>query len=72
MTIDELIDLLSDYRDELGGNTEVRLLNQPAWPFEYSICGLVPSDDQRVLFIVEGSQLGYGDKRGWDEARREL
>lgn len=72
MTIDELIALLSDYRDELGGDTEVRLLNQPAWPFEYSICGLAPSDDHPVLYIVEGDQLGYGDKRGWEEARREL
>jgi hypothetical protein len=50
----------------------VRLLNQPAWPFEYSICGLTPSDDERVLFIVEGNQLGYGDKCGWEIARRGL
>ena len=25
-------------------------------------------DDDRVVFIVEGQQLGYGSKRAWDVA----
>jgi hypothetical protein len=40
MTIDELIARLEDYRDEIGGNAEVRLMTQQNWPFENTICGL--------------------------------
>ena len=40
MTIDELIARLEDYRDELGGDAEVRLMTQQNWPFENSIYGL--------------------------------
>jgi hypothetical protein len=41
MTIDELISRLEDYRDEIGGDAEVRLMTQQSWPFENSVCGLV-------------------------------
>ena len=40
MTIDELIARLEDYRDEIGGNAQVRLMTQQNWPFENSIYGL--------------------------------
>jgi len=40
MTIDELIARLEDYRDEIGGDAEVRLMTQQNWPFENSIYGL--------------------------------
>jgi hypothetical protein len=40
MTIDELIARLKDYRDEIGGDAEVRLMTQQNWPFENSIYGL--------------------------------
>ena len=40
MTIDELIARLEDYRDEIGGDAEVRLMTQQNWPFENTICGL--------------------------------
>jgi hypothetical protein len=40
MTIDELIERLEDYRDELGGDAEVRLMTQSNWPFENDIFGL--------------------------------
>ena len=84
MTIDELIARLEDYRDEIGGDAEVRLMTQQNWPFENSIYGLASGaeindydqdgddDDDAaedaVLFIVEGQQLGYGTKRAWDAA----
>lgn len=82
MTIDELIQLLSDYRDEFSGDTEVRLVNQPAWPFEYSICGLTSgqeindldgdaANDDAVVYIVEGDQIGYGSKQAWETARSQ-
>ena len=41
MTIDELIARLEDYRDEIGGEAEVRLMTQQNWPFENSVYGLV-------------------------------
>ncbi|MFM7927112.1 MAG: hypothetical protein ACKO9Q_05310, partial [Pirellula sp.] len=37
MTIDELIARLEDYRDEIGGDAQVRLMTQQNWPFENSI-----------------------------------
>ena len=82
MTIDELIERLEDYRDDLGGDTEIRLMTQQNWPFENGIVGLASGaeinerddgddedvDDERVVFIIEGQQLGYGSKRAWDVA----
>ena len=40
MTIDELIERLENYRDEIGGDAEVRLMTQQNWPFENSVHGL--------------------------------
>ncbi len=86
MTIDELIERLTDYRDALGGDAEVRLMTQSNWPFENTIYGLAsdqeindasdeddPEDDgdtdeDRVVYICEGQQLGYGTKRAWEVA----
>ena len=91
MTIDELIERLEGYRDEIGGDAEVRLMTQQNWPFENTVYGLVSgaeineseddeedegeSDDDDVeqdvvLYIVEGQQLGYGSKRAWEVANR--
>jgi hypothetical protein len=91
MTIDELIERLEGYRDEIGGEAEVRLMTQQNWPFENTVYGLVSgaeineseddeedegeSDDDdveqdAVLYIVEGQQLGYGSKRAWEVANR--
>lgn len=39
MTIDELISILQDAAEEVGGDAEVRLAHQPQWPFEYSLSG---------------------------------
>jgi hypothetical protein len=80
MTIDELIERLEDYRDEIGGESEVRLMTQANWPFENTIFGLCSTDEIRdasesedepdddVLYIVEGTQLGYGTKTAWTAA----
>ena len=40
MTIDELIERLEEYRDEIGGDAKVLLMTQQNWPFENSIYGL--------------------------------
>ncbi len=82
MTIDELIERLQDYRDDLGGDTEIRLMTQQNWPFENGIAGLASgaeinerddggdeeAGDDNVVFIVEGQQRCYGSRRAWEVA----
>lgn len=82
MTIDELIARLEEYRDSLGGDTEVRLMTQQNWPFENEVVGLASGeeindrddggeedvDQDSVVFIVEGQQRCYGSKLAWDVA----
>jgi hypothetical protein len=45
MTIDDLIERLEDYRDEIGGDAEVRLMTQSNWPFENDIFGLASGQE---------------------------
>ena len=40
MTIDTLIDLLAEYRDQHGPDAEVRLMTQQNWPFENRVAGV--------------------------------
>jgi hypothetical protein len=81
-----MIERLEEYREDLGGDAEVRLMTQQNWPFENVICGLASGfeindsvddfdpeddgdvDDEAVVYIVEGGQLGYGTKRAWEAA----
>ena len=81
MTLDELIERLNEYREAgVSGDAEVRLMTQQAWPFENAICGLAAADEiddeyetdddsgEQVVYLVEGEQLGYGNKAAWDAA----
>ena len=82
MTLNDLIERLEEYRDQLGEDAEVRLMTQQNWPFENTITGLASgaeineTDDDddddvetdAVVYIVEGTQLGYGSKRAWEIA----
>ena len=82
MTLNDLIERLEEYRDQLGEDAEVRLMTQQNWPFENTITGLASgaeineTDDDDdddveadvVVYIVEGQQLGYGSKRAWEAA----
>ena len=82
MTLNDLIERLEEYRDQLGEDAEVRLMTQQNWPFENTITGLASgaeineTDDDddddvetdAVVYIVEGQQLGYGSKRAWEIA----
>jgi hypothetical protein len=45
MTINELIERLEEYRQEIGGDAEVRLMTQSNWPFEYGITGLASREE---------------------------
>lgn len=83
MTVNELIERLEEYRDDLSGDVEVRLMTQQNWPFENAITGLTSGEEinstedddnadvesDAVIYIVEGRQLGYGSKRAWEHAR---
>lgn len=78
----DLIDMLEEAAVEMGDDAEVRLMTQHNWPFENSIFGLARGEDinaseddedddvedDNVLYIVEGTQLGYGSKRAWEVA----
>jgi hypothetical protein len=66
MNVAELREML----DGLPDDTEVRIAQQPNWPFEYSIADVViiggelgateeHEDDEPVVYLVEGTQLGY-------------
>lgn len=82
MTIDELIQRLEEYRDDLGGDAQIRLMTQQNWPFENEIFGLASGeeindpddeededvDEDSVVFIVEGKQRCYGSTRAWEIA----
>jgi hypothetical protein len=78
MKAEELIQLLEDVEPD----TEVRIMSQPSWPFEYSIRGTNlaselgdfkphgykedQDDNVDVLYLLEGRQLGYGTKDAWN------
>lgn len=83
MTIRELIELLEDAAVETGSDeTEVRLASQPNWPFEYSIHGVGVAEaheadeedgddedqDEPIVYIGEGQQLGYLSQAGREAA----
>ncbi len=84
MTLDQLISRLEEYREDLGGETEVRLMSQQNWPFENSITGLCSGQEindacedeeededveaEKIVYVVEGQQLCYGSKRAWEAA----
>jgi hypothetical protein len=63
MTIDELIERLEEYRDNVGGDAEVRLMTQQSWPFQNAVCGATSlqeiresaaDDDDEADFEAEG------------------
>ena len=91
MTVGELIEILEGFDPEAA----VYILEQPQWPFEYSIKGVLARNDFTEVdpeaanyasedrwsaredslpgsdvFILEGSQLRYGNSKAWDAAER--
>ena len=77
MTVQELIEALEEYDPE----ATVHLMEQPSWPFEYSIdavkarCEFGGGDDEEEneddlngsdVFLLEGRQLRYGSKDAWE------
>jgi hypothetical protein len=50
MNIDKLIERLEEYRDLLGGDTEVRLMTQQHWALMYRITGICSSKEINECF----------------------
>lgn len=53
MTVEELIQEL----EQMDRDAEVRIAQQPSWPFEYDLNGVIESGGK--VWIVEGEQKGY-------------
>lgn len=69
MDIDSLIELLESFRDELGGETEIRLATQQGYPLQARVYGLAPAaEGEGPLYIVEGDSQGYAPRGLWSEA----
>lgn len=73
MNVRDLIEMLQDYDED----AEVFIMEQPNWPFEYSVIGVISRSefekdeeddkDSNDVFILEGRQLRYGNKNAWNE-----
>jgi len=64
MTVEDLIEELKCMDPE----QEVRIAQQPSWPFEYDLSGV--QEVAGKVWLVEGNQLGYlpgevGEALGW-------
>lgn len=60
MTIDELIELASEAREDLGGDAEVRIASQPGWPLRAALaCVTIPhSTDPSDLYGTDETAAG--------------
>ena len=60
MTIDELIELASEAREDLGGDAEVRIASQPGWPLRAALAFVtVPrSTDPSDLYDADETAAG--------------
>jgi hypothetical protein len=73
MNVRDLIEMLQDYDED----AEVFIMEQPNWPFEYSVIGVISRSefekdedndkDSNDVFLLEGRQLRYGNKNAWNE-----
>ena len=75
MTAKELIEEMEWAIEQNGGDdVEVRYAAQPSWPFEYSVSGAhtieieaSDGDKDKVVYLVEGSQLAYLNEKATEE-----
>jgi len=81
MKVSQLISILS----ECDPDANVFTMQQPNWPFEYSVAGVSVREEFSNLdedelpagcapsdvFLVEGSQLRYGSRDAWSTTIRD-
>ena len=53
MNLDTLIEILNNYREEFGGDVEVRLMTQQNWPFENKIYGVTSGQEMNEQTDVD-------------------
>lgn len=69
MTVGELILLLQEYDTQ----RQVELVTQPRYPVRYEVEGVVDGNDlddedhEDKVYLVEGDQLGYGNREVWNK-----
>jgi hypothetical protein len=56
MTIDELIELASEAREDLGGDAEVRIASQPGWPLRAALAYVT------IPYSIDPSNLYSADE----------
>jgi len=74
MKVSELIELLQEF----DGDQEVRVADQPNWPFKYSIGGVADGDQvgdedhdcRGNVYLCTGRQIGYTSRDLWNLADR--
>jgi hypothetical protein len=57
MTIDQMIEYLQEYKEELGPDTEVRMMVQQTWPMDFKIQNLISSDQIHGRRIQEEAEF---------------
>ena len=60
MTVGELMDIL----DGMDEDMEIRLAEQPSYPFAYSVECV--SEYEGKAYLCEGRQICYLDRKVWD------
>jgi hypothetical protein len=63
MTIDKMISRLEEYKNEFGGETEVKLMTQESWPFENRIKGLCSQQE-----MIDASESEDASEEADDES----
>jgi hypothetical protein len=60
LTIDELIELAAEAREDLGGDAQVRIAYQPGWPLRAALqyVTVPPSTDPAELYGPGGTAAG--------------
>lgn len=70
MTLDDLIQDLTELRDEIGGDAPARIAVQPSWPLRHKIVSVKRHEGLAWLVAAEGApydERAYADKRLWEE-----
>lgn len=72
MTVQELVELLQQYDEDLP----VRCMVQPNYPFECQVHSVIERDEMddecgteqpNAVFVVVGSQVAYGSRAAWGD-----
>lgn len=79
--IESLQDIADSLGEDKAAETEVQLMYQPSYPLRSRLAGVVrksdaeaisdqedestDTDEPEVVYLLEGTQLGYGNRHAW-------